>query len=242
LTFGSIFFGMLRILPTQKDAAKNLRRFKYWRACLQAGAEPQQPAPSVQAREHELEAQVADLERRLHRQLLNLEADDTTAALRRRVAARVDELETAITQQRQQLTALRDQAAQSAADAPTLADVAPLLDRLPLLTDRLPHAPHAELRALLESLQLDVACQPAEQALDVTITLYDADDAAENAEDWNVPPAGFEPAAHGLGMCFGLIRRGPSKCITAGQGHCRCSAGFAEIRDCAPRTGTQRAR
>jgi hypothetical protein len=46
------------------------------------------------------------------------------------------------------------------------------------------------LRALLESLQLDVAYQPEQKAIDVTITLYDA---TESAEDWSVPPAGLEP-------------------------------------------------
>ncbi len=185
------------LLPFLGRALFDPDRQTYWRTCLDANACEQNANGSPPARQHDLEGQLADLERRLHRQLLNLEADDVTPALRRRVAARIDELETAISQQRRQLETLRDEAAQAAETAPTFADVAPLLDQLPILADRLPEAPQADLRALLESLRLDVAYQPADQALDVTITLYDA---GENAsEDWTVPPAGFEPATHGLG-------------------------------------------
>ena len=96
-------------------------------------------------------------------------------------------------------------ARESATEAPTLADVAPLLNRLPILADRLAEAPQGELRALFDSLQLDVVYQPADSALDVAATLYDlgsetAQSAApRSAEDWYAPPAGLEPATHGLG-------------------------------------------
>jgi hypothetical protein len=130
------------------------------------------------------------------------EADDVTAALRRRVSERVAELEDAIAERRERLVAL---ARASATEAPTLADVAPLLDRLPILAGMLDTAPQGELRALFDSLQLDVVYQPADSAVDVAATLYDlgsetAQSAArESAEDWSAPPAGFEPATHGLG-------------------------------------------
>jgi len=113
----------------------------------------------------------------------------------------VAELEDAIVERRERLVAL---ARASATEAPTLADVAPLLDRLPILTDRLAQAPQGELRALFDSLQLDVVYQPAEGALDVAATLYDlagetAQSAArESAEDWLAPPAGLEPATRRL--------------------------------------------
>ena len=111
-------------------------------------------------------------------------------------------MEAAITDRRKHLVAL---ARQSATEAPTLADVAPLLDRLPILADRLADVPQGELRALFDSLQLDVLYQPADNAADITLTLCDADRAdVENsaqvrAEDWIgapgvVPPAGIEPA------------------------------------------------
>jgi hypothetical protein len=80
-----------------------------------------------------------------------------------------------------------------------LADVAPLLDRLPILASSLDTAPQGELRALFDSLQLDVVYQLADSALDVAATLYDLGSetaqpaAREGAEDWSAPPAGAGP-------------------------------------------------
>ena len=76
-----------------------------------------------------------------------------------------------------------------------MADVAPLLDRLPILAGVLDAAPQGELRALFDSLQLDVVYQPADSAIDVAVTLYDrgsetAQSAAHvRAEDWSAHPA-----------------------------------------------------
>ncbi|MDA8311129.1 MAG: hypothetical protein M0Z46_11060 [Actinomycetota bacterium] len=131
----------------------------------QAAAEPERAAPT---KERAAEAGIADIERRLTRQLVNLEADDVTPALRRRVALRVDELEVAIAEPRERLAALAREAATA---APTLAEVAPLLDRLPLLASSLDTVPQGELRALFDALQLDVVFQPADCALDVAVTL-----------------------------------------------------------------------
>ena len=184
------------LLPFLAVALFGPERTDYWRTCLEAAAEPERAAPA-KARAHEIEAGIADLERRLARQLVNLEADDVTAALRRRVGQRVAELEDAITERHERLLAL---ARESATEAPTLADVAPLLHRLPVLATSLDAAPQGELRALFDSLQLDVVYQPADGAVDVAVTLYDrgsepAQPAAQvRAEDWSAPPAGFEPA------------------------------------------------
>ena len=167
-------------------------RTRYWQRCLEAAADTGTTAPSAD-RVQELEAEIAALERRLDRQLLNLEADDITPSLRRRIAQRVDELEAAITDRRQRVAAL---GGQPVTGAPTFAHVAPLLDRLPLLADRLAQAPRAELRAMLERLQLEVVYQPAEHALDVSVTLYDGD---HPSQECLAPPAGLEPATHGLG-------------------------------------------
>jgi hypothetical protein len=83
-----------------------------------------------------------------------------------------------------------------------LADVAPLLERLPVLATNLAGAPQRELRALFESLALEVAYQPAEEAIDIGLTLYDDERSlpalCEVSEDWSVPPAGFEPATRRL--------------------------------------------
>lgn len=184
------------LLPFLATALFGPERTGYWRTCLDAAAEPERVAPAKE-RAEEIEAEIADLERRLTRQLVNLEADDVTAALRRRVGQRVAELEGAIAERRERLVQL---ARDSATEAPTLADVAPLLDRLPILADRLAQAPQGELRALFDALQLDVVYQPAESAVDVAVTLYDRGDdglatsAQARAEDWLAPPEGFEPS------------------------------------------------
>ena len=175
------------LLPFLATALFGPERTGYWRTCLDAAAEPESAAPTKE-RAAEVEAEIADLERRLTRQLVNLEADDVTAALRRRVGQRVAELEDAIAERRERLVAL---ARESATQAPTLADVAPLLDQLPILADSLDKAPQSELRALFDALQLDVVYQPADGAVDVAVTLYDRGDdalagaAPVRAEDWS---------------------------------------------------------
>jgi site-specific DNA recombinase len=178
------------VLPFLAAALFGPERTGYWRTSLDAAAEPENAAP-VKERAAEIEAEIADLERRLTRQLVNLEAGDVTPALRRRVGQRVSELEDAIAERRERLVAL---AREAAAEAPTLADVAPLLDRLPILATSLDSAPQSELRALFDVLQLDVTYQPAEGAVDVAVTLYDgggdtgAVAAQVRAEDWSRRP------------------------------------------------------
>jgi hypothetical protein len=109
----------------------------------------------------------------------------------------VAEPEDAIAERQERLVAL---ARARATEAPALADVAPLLDRLPILAGSLDTAPQGELRAVFDSLQLDVVCQSADSALDVAATLYDlgsetAQSAAPgSAEDWYVrAPGGAGP-------------------------------------------------
>jgi len=179
------------LLPFLATALFGPERTDYWRHALDTATEPEHAAPAKE-RAEEIEAEIADLERRLTRQLANLEADDVTSALRRRVGQRVAELEDAIADRQERLVAL---ARASATEAPTLADVAPLLDRLPILASSLDAAPQGELRAMFNALQLDVVYQPADSALDVAATLYDlgsetAQSAApRSAEDWYAPPA-----------------------------------------------------
>jgi hypothetical protein len=114
-----------------------------WRVCRRSHAACRficgdADPPRRKSAPQKIEAEIADLERRLTCQLVNLEADDVTAALRRRVGQRVAELEDAIAERRERLVAL---ARESATEAPTSADVAPLLDRLPILAERLAEAP-----------------------------------------------------------------------------------------------------
>jgi site-specific DNA recombinase len=112
------------LLPFLATALFGPERTAYRRNALYATAEPERTAPARE-RASEIEAEIADLERRIGRQLVNLEAEDVTAALRRHVGQRVAELENAIAERRERLVAL---ARASATEAPTLVNVAPLLD------------------------------------------------------------------------------------------------------------------
>jgi hypothetical protein len=114
-------------------------RVGYWTRALDDAAGPQSVAPAG-ARLAEIQAELTDLERRLGRRLLNLEAEETTPALRKRIAIRVGELEDTVADRQQRARELSEQAAN---EAPTLADVAPLLNRLPILAGGLTETPSA---------------------------------------------------------------------------------------------------
>jgi hypothetical protein len=135
-------------------------------------------------------AEIVDLERRIDRQVANLEADDATPALRRRIADRIAELEEALEQRRERAAVLAKEEAEA---PPTGSDLGRALDGLPVLADRLSDLAQPELRALFDSLHMQVAFQPAEAAVDVEVTLF-ADESwdlrGEGAEVHSVPPTG----------------------------------------------------
>src|SRR6266542_74551 len=89
------------------------QRQTYWRRRLADSEVKQSTAPAAE-RLKEVTSEVTDLQRRIERQIANLEAEDTTPALRRRIAARIAELEEAVEDRRQRASAL----AQEVADAP----------------------------------------------------------------------------------------------------------------------------
>jgi len=172
-------------------------RETYWRRRLAESEVERSTAPAAD-RLKEVTAEMANLQGRIERQVGNLEAEDTTPALRRRIGARIAELEESVEDHRRRAAAL----AQEAADAPpTAADLATALDQLPLI-ERLPELPQVELRDLFDSLRLQVAFQPAVAAVDVEVVLFadePPDRRGEVAEVQSVPPAGIEPATRGLG-------------------------------------------
>jgi hypothetical protein len=173
-------------------------RQDYWRRRLADSGRGEETAPA-RGRLEELRAEITDLERRIERQVANLEAEDATPSLRRRVGARIAELEEAVEERRQHANAL---AAQAADAPPTVADLTTALNRLPLLAERFQDLPQPELRALFDSLQLQIAFQPQTRTIDVEVTLVadekpDRDD--ETSQVWSVPPARIEPATRGLG-------------------------------------------
>ncbi len=164
-------------------------REAYWRRRLADSGREEETAPA-HARLEELHAEITDLERRIERQVANLEAEDATPSLRRRVGARIAELEEALGERRQHANAL---AAQVSEAPPTVADLATALDRLPLLAERLQELPRLELRALFDSLQLQIAFQPQRRTIDVEVTLVadePPDRDGETSQVWSVPPAG----------------------------------------------------
>jgi hypothetical protein len=60
---------------------------------------------------------------------------------------------------------------------------------LPLIAERLPHLPQQEMRSLLDTLHLQLAYRPAEEAVDVDLTLLvdePPDRRGEVAEVWSV--------------------------------------------------------
>jgi len=138
----------------------------------------------------ELQGEITDLERRIERQVTNLEAEDATPSLRHRVGARIAELEEAVEERRRHVDAL---AAQSAEAPPTVEDLTTALDRLPLLGERFQCLPQPELRALFDSLQLQIAFQPETRTIDAEVTLVadePPDRDGETSQVWSVPPSG----------------------------------------------------
>ena len=71
--------------------------------------------------------------------------------------------------------------------------------------------PQAELRALFDRLQLDLAYHPAESALDVSLTLYGEEGLAflgeKASEDCSVPPVGPGSVLRRLQRLIRLVRR-----------------------------------
>jgi site-specific DNA recombinase len=177
----------------------------YWQTTLTAAAATEQATtPPLAQRLAEVDADLADLGRRLDRQVATLETDEATPALRRHVATRIAELETAIADRTKQATSLRSQLHQ----LPTgPADITAWLARLPDLAAALPRMPDHELRAIYDALQLSVTYDHTNQTIDIDITLTDhwpqpATAAAPGQEPLSlfcfVPRVGFEPTPCGF--------------------------------------------
>jgi hypothetical protein len=165
-------------------------REEYWRHALAVAAEAEPRAPTL-GRTEELTREIADLEGRLERQVVGLESEDVTPALRRRVAQRVAELEEAISERQKRLDRL---AAQAPPEAPQADDVATVLARLPVIADRLRELSQGELRAMLEALQLTATYLPERHEVDIELALQDDGGSWPNvSEVWSVPPGGARP-------------------------------------------------
>jgi hypothetical protein len=114
-------------------------RMGYWRSCLEADGHHQHTRRAPAApRLAEIADEIADLTRRLQRQIRNLEDDAITEAGRRQITRRIGELEAAI-DARQALASVleRDEEQQPAG----IAAVEHALDRLPRLPAAFPTRP-----------------------------------------------------------------------------------------------------
>jgi site-specific DNA recombinase len=84
--------------PAAPPTASGPDRVDYWRQCLRkAQAKTKVNKITIPERLAEIDTEIADLERRLNRQILNLESDDLTPTARTQIVARIGDLETAIT-------------------------------------------------------------------------------------------------------------------------------------------------
>ena len=171
-------------------------RTGYWRACLESAAEPERAAPAKE-RAEEIEAEIADVERRLTRQLVNLEADDVTPALRRRVGERVAELEDAIAERALTIGGTRPRLGDRGAHVGRRRPVTrPTADPRRLARRGAPGRTAGGIRRAAARRRLPAGRKCAR----VAVTLYDrgsetAQSAAQvRAEDWLAPSAGLEPA------------------------------------------------
>ncbi len=174
------------VLEFLRTAVFGPEREAYWRYCLTVANKSESSSPN-EARTQELKTEIADLEARLDRQVVVLEDEETTAAVRRRVAQRIAELDHALIEKRR----LRDQlAAHAPAPAPRFADVAGLLQKLPLIAEKLPELPPAELRRLFEALQLTATYHHDRKEVDIEITLHER--GLDGAQVCPVPPVRLE--------------------------------------------------
>jgi hypothetical protein len=157
-------------------------RLQYWHDAL-ADADAPDPVAPARDRAAELEAEIAEPERQVRQQLLNLEAPEVSQSFRHRVAARIDELDTKIASQKAALDRLR---ADTPDAPPTLEVVAGLLTDIPIRSDEFAELSQPELRGLLDSLQFEGRYNPDQHAVDVSVTLHAE---GEDSQVWFAPPA-----------------------------------------------------
>jgi hypothetical protein len=147
---------------------------------------------SIPERLAEIDAEITDLERRLNRQILNLETDDLTPTARTQIVSRIGDLETAITTRRDAAAILRaehDQRPQG------IEDIESALQRLPDLGEQLRDLPQRTVRRLYDALDLRISYDPGDRTLDIELTLTAAIGQITTIEDdqvrvCSVPPAG----------------------------------------------------
>lgn len=171
-------------------------RNAYWHACLTSAATADTPAAeSLTDRLSEHEHQITDLDRRIQRQVLNLEDDDLSPEARRHITVRIRQLEASITQHQDHAATIRDQLAEQPA---TIDEITDLLRHLSQLADELPRQTHDQLRALYDALELRVQYQPDDDAIDIDITVADVPPPTTASQFWSVRPVEIAPGRRRL--------------------------------------------
>ncbi|WP_203935325.1 recombinase family protein, partial [Virgisporangium ochraceum] len=164
-------------------------RVDYWRQCLRK-AKTNANKISIPERLAEIDTEIADLERRLNRQILNLETDDLTSTARTQIVARIGDLETAITARKDAAAVLRAEHDQRPQD---IEDIESALQRLPELGEQLRDLPQRTVRRLYDALDLRISYDPADRTLDIELTLTAAIGQITTMEDDQVRVCSVPP-------------------------------------------------
>lgn len=141
-------------------------RLAFWQDIL--ATEPPEPNQPLQGQIAQLERTATQVQTRLRRQILNLEAVDLGAEARRRIAERISELEHELQATQAAITRLHGQ---QHARPPDSAALPELLAELPLNGQQLQEATRQELWKLFVSLDLRVGYDHARHKAKVSVTL-----------------------------------------------------------------------
>ena len=177
-------------------------RARYWQECLDAaGVHEQQRRAPTAGRLAEINIEIADIHRRLNRQVMNLEADDITPTVRRHITTRIGDLESDLGDRQKSADTLR---AELDRLPPDINETVAAFAHLPDIAGHLADLPQPALRRLYDALGLQITYQPEQRSLEVEITLTagingpKASAPADNrmglaSQVCSVPPVGFEP-------------------------------------------------
>jgi hypothetical protein len=127
-------------------------RADYWNAALGATDDKEEREETCQ-RLAEIDRDVQDLTRRLHRQIVNLEDENLSTVARSQTCVRIGELEADLATLQAMAEQLRSQAE---SDTASPDEIATAVARLPQLAEALTGMPQPALRELYESLDLQV--------------------------------------------------------------------------------------
>jgi site-specific DNA recombinase len=142
-------------------------RVAYWERVL-VTAERHDETARLRAHISDQERSLLEVQGRLDRQVLNLEANDLPPQARQRIIARIGELEAELARAQASLARLHGQAAAAPPDVHTVRE---LLATFPLKGDELRELPFSDLRDLFASLDLMAHYDHQRHRVQVSVTL-----------------------------------------------------------------------